>query len=313
MNSIHNVDSLIWIKEEKIKDNGEDSLCFDCVSRPGAIMMSVFDGCGGSGARKYPIFGDKTGAYLGSKIVSGVVHGWFKSLINIQNESEWSEQLKELIVNAMTKYKNCVKSTSKIKGTIRKEFPTTMATIILKEEKSVCRGHFMWAGDSRAYVLDNRGLHQVTDDDVNTKDAMSNLKDDGVLTNVISLSKDFHINRITRDVGMKSIMICATDGCYGYLESPMHFEYLLLDSLMKSNNPSQWREEIRKYLSTVSGDDFTMILTIYGFGNFIEVKNNFKTRKEYLEKAYISQWSKAEEENRNKLWLQYRKELSKNE
>jgi len=93
--------------------------------------------------------------------------------------------------------------------------------------------HVFWAGDSRAYLLDPRaGAQQLTTDDIKSgADAMRNLTDDSVMSNCISASADFHINHRAVELEAPFVVLCATDGCYGYLPSPMHFEQLLLSTM----------------------------------------------------------------------------------
>ena len=95
------------------------------------------------------------------------------------------------------------------------------------------------------------------------KDPLENLRSDDALSNCICQDKPFHINVQQMSFNEPIIILSATDGCFGYLLTPMHFEYILLDCLMKSSNCKEWSEAIYKTLSPISSDDFTIGLQNY--------------------------------------------------
>lgn len=80
----------------------------------------MFDGCGGSGARVYDVYGGHTGAYLASRIASGAAYDWF------QNE-EPPAALERDIARALQCYKENASGSSGIRSSMAKDFPTTAA------------------------------------------------------------------------------------------------------------------------------------------------------------------------------------------
>ena len=60
---------------EKIPRNGEDAISYSINGK--ASYVGVFDGVGGSGARRYESRYHKTGAYLASRLVAEEVKKWF--------------------------------------------------------------------------------------------------------------------------------------------------------------------------------------------------------------------------------------------
>ena len=66
-------------------------------------------------------------------------------------------------------------------GSLGKAFPTTASVITGKTNGNKVDVTCYWAGDSRCYMLDANGLHQLTADDLDGQDAMSNLSNDGVM------------------------------------------------------------------------------------------------------------------------------------
>ena len=67
----------------------------------------------------------------------------------------------------------------------------------------------MWAGDSRVYVLYEKGLLQMTVDDLDVSDAMKNLSADGALTNVISSDGNYEVHGKIIGVRTTCIDICS--------------------------------------------------------------------------------------------------------
>ena len=145
-------------------------------------------------------------------------------------------------------------------------------------KNNVINVNFLWAGDSRGYVLDEDGLHQITTDDIDGEDAMSNLSNDGVLKNVASLANDYEIH--TRHIILKkpSVVFCATDGCFGYLSTPMEFEDMLLETLLLSESPNQWKQMLYDKIGLYAGDDYTMSLLAVGFNDFANFERSFKAK-----------------------------------
>lgn len=75
---------------------------------------------------------------------------------------------------------------------------------------------FIWAGDSRGYVLSDMGLAQVTKDDIDDSvDALDNISNDGVLTNVVSADGNYILHSKQIKIKDKIIIFNATDGCFG--------------------------------------------------------------------------------------------------
>jgi|JI10StandDraft_1071094.scaffolds.fasta_scaffold134811_4 hypothetical protein len=273
-------------------------------------VISVFDGLGGSGSTIYEENGEKkTGAYISSRVVATVVLDYFNNLKN-QNttyevNAEIIENLKTQIITALEEKLKLQKyEVSKLKSSLIRTFPTTLALIHCDIEDNKTKLDVIWAGDSRAYVLKpDKGLIQLSKDDLKLdNDPFENLKNDSPLSNMICLENDFKLNHKTYFFENLLLAIVATDGCFGYYSTPMHFEYYLLKTIMDSNNELEFKDKLEQEFSKVSGDDFSLSLTSIFDKNFNEIKEVFRNRFEevyqYFMKDILDLESKIKDLNR---------------
>lgn len=273
MSLLRDLDAHFGFSCEKIPTKGEDSQCEGFCDTAG--VMGVFDGCGGLGAATYPKLGGKTGAYLASRAVAGAVMDWF-SHSQQQNRYDLS-QLQPSILNALSQ---CVQEAeaveSKFRGSMVRLMPTTAALWFMEPRQGKLRAVSVSAGDSRNYILCPQGLLQISVDDLHGEDAMSNLYNDGAMTNVISADGRFSLRQTGYILDYQKspcVLISATDGCFGYLPSPMEFELLLLDTLMEADSIDRWRELLIEQIGAVAGDDQALSAAAFGFGSFQKMKS----------------------------------------
>lgn len=258
-------------------------------------VISVFDGLGGSGSTIYEENGEKrTGAYISSRVVSKVVFDFFNNFKNqnmtVDVNTDFIENLKSQIITALEEKLKLQKyEVSKLKSSLIRTFPTTLALINCDIEESKTKLDIIWAGDSRAYILTaNKGLIQLSKDDLKLdNDPFENLKNDSPLSNMICLENDFKLNHKTYFFENPLIVIVATDGCFGYYSTPMHFEYYLLKSIMDSNSDIEFKYKLEQEFSKVSGDDFSLSLSSIIVKNFNEIKETFRNRFEEVYQYYM--------------------------
>lgn len=307
--SSHNSDTMI-VCGEMIEDRGED---YYIASRSGSRgIIGVFDGCGGSGARRYEEYGDQTGAYISSRSAAAAVNRWFDKfcaedcILSKNTLEDICISIENRIFAALKKINSRVKSRS-LKGSILKDFPTTASMICYTRGEDSLYSAFLWCGDSRGYVLQEQGLVQVTRDDIGEGlDALSNLKNDGRLTNVISADGNFILHGTIIECRKPALLITATDGSFGYFSSPMEFEYMLLLTLAMSSDAEEWCAQIDELLHRIAGDDYTIGIYMYGFTDFSEVKSYFARREEALYSRYLLKWDQADDKERKELWDSYK-------
>jgi hypothetical protein len=88
---------------------------------------------------------------------------------------------------------------------------------------------------------------------------MTNLQRDSVISNAISADTDFRINHRRVPLRAPFVLVCATDGCFGYLRSPMHFEAMLLRTLMDAGSEEGWSTALQEEIAAVTGDDASLV------------------------------------------------------
>ena len=250
----------------KIPDQGEDS---DPILRDGPDLglLGVFDGMGGAGGTVYETpEGRRTGAYLASRIARDVVEQRMLDLL----EPDWHLNGKAAARNLQHSVRQALKqrlqelnpAPSSLRSRLIRALPTTMAVVALQRTQPggpTWAGHVFWAGDSRAYVFESRGASQLSTDDLRDPgDALANLRRDSVVSNALSADTEFHINYRRVEFRSPFLVVCATDGCFGYVRTPMHFEYLVLSHLLEARNTEAWSSALQAEIAAVTGDDAAM-------------------------------------------------------
>jgi len=285
----------IWT--EKIAEKGEDAPATLLIDEEnGTGILSVYDGLGGSGSTPYAV-GQKTftGAYLASRLAMQVAEQTF-----VQQNPEidsFTENLERYLKTAFSlKVAQLDQQRSKLKSKLIRRLPTTIAGVVFKVEEGVSmlenvyHTESFWAGDSRVYAFTQSGLKQISEDNlVESLDAFENLQKDSPISNCICADEEFVLH--TKKIVFKepTVLITATDGTFGYLPTPFHFEYYLLATLHHPLvcNVEQWQEILTFALEMVTGDDMSLSLVTLGYGNdlmnlkvatlgrLIDLKNNF--------------------------------------
>ena len=306
------LDALFCAQAPAIADAGEDSYC--CLREDEAAIVAVFDGCGGLGALRYPGFRDHTGAWVASRLACGAVHDWFRghSADAWKGPQELLGSLNGYLKAALTKGPAFGNSSLMLGGSMVRDFPTTLALALARLEENKLVVHVVWAGDSRVYLLDGKGLAQLTTDDSEETDAFDNLTNDGELTNLLSSDGKYtlHYKRLVLNPQEPVLIFAATDGTFGYIPSPMEMEYTLCRSILEATTVNGLRNKLREKFADTAGDDFALCCMSFFAGSYQGIRNLAANRAERLENEYITRLY-GDRTLGQSLWQEYRRDYER--
>ncbi|MCD7891549.1 MAG: protein phosphatase 2C domain-containing protein [Ruminococcus sp.] len=281
------ISSPIIVEKGHCPNAGEDAYTVNVCSNE-LCYMGVFDGAGGQGSRTHFEIVDHTGAWIASRLAAAASDHYFQ-----RNSFEFSDFSVQKLQNEISDMMHQIKSKyvppSHVVGSLQLTFPTTLSLIAAKSiNAEKIAASYIWAGDSRGYALDQKGLWQITLDDIssNADNALLNIFDDGVLTNIVNADKEFTLHHRRLEFSEPVILLSATDGCFAYFNTPMEFEAALLDTLCQSRTPQEWKNSLFQHIANVAGDDFTLTIACFGFPNFQSLKSYYQSRQREL-KPYI--------------------------
>jgi serine/threonine protein phosphatase PrpC len=305
----------VWT--EKKKGRGEDAPPTALSHRAGRGVLAVYDGVGGAGARSVGSTPDQqevSGAFVASRVAHFALEDWFVTT-RAQRPITDSAGLESAILARLRA--TGITRGSKVIGTMVRHLPTTLAAIeyelIGRDLNLVSR----WAGDSRAYVLDPaEGLHVVTRDDTEETDALNQLANDPPMTNMICADRRFRINEfpLINVVQLPTVILCATDGFFHYVETPAHFEYVLLYTMNMAASLHEWAAQLAEHAQGFSADDASLVIAAFGYPSFPAMQQAFAQRGHALVEKYIAPLHKTGARSkqrqppatRQSLWEEYR-------
>ncbi len=282
----------------------EDSYAYSFNDNGGFI--GVFDGYGEMDLTPYESLDNRTGGYIASRLAAESTVKMFKN-----GNFTFSEMDSIKLSSDLKKY---IEKMKKIfgRGDGRFLLPTTASIVACDYSKQDnILFEYLWAGNSRGYLLDKNGLCQITEDDlVESIDEIS--QETPRVINLINGETDFKINIKTVKTDSPSIAVTATDGAYNAFSTPMEFEYALLFTLNKSKSIAQWENLLQRLIGEFAQDDFTLMLSAFGFEDFKDVKAYFFERTKYMYNQYIEPINLARESNSiseiDEMWDKYKEE-----
>jgi serine/threonine protein phosphatase PrpC len=291
----------------------------------------VYDGLGGAGAATLCHRDDGTAvteAYIASRLTRLVLENWFMELLGLGGDAGASGDPPEMIPPGAVgspedrlcdELRQGLRSVanphrSRVAGSLRRQLPTTLASVEYRLERNdEIALTLRWVGDSRVYLLGRvQGLQQLTLDDTGETDALKLLLSNPPMSNVISADRRFRIKHAERRVVAPAVLICATDGYFGYVASPAHFEHLVLCAIMASQDLEECARQLAHSAAAITGDDASIVLVAIGFGDWQSVQEFHRWRANFLDQQYIEPLRQAEYDGgefvrvREDVWNQYR-------
>ena len=116
---------------------------------------------------------------------------------------------------------------------------------------------------------------------------MANLHQDSVVSNAMSADTDFQVGYRRVALEAPFLVVCATDRCFGYLQTPMRFEHLVLKALLGARSAEAWSRTVQADIAAVTGDDAAM--AVLGVGADLEAfQSLFGPRLAELEETFIA-------------------------
>jgi serine/threonine protein phosphatase PrpC len=242
-------------------------------------LAAVFDGLGGAGAGRAGHTAGGVGrssAWAAAHGARGLVEEWFLDACE-QAPACDPAGLRDHLAGRLVELRGTGRR--KILGTMRRELPTTFAGLAYQVDRCDVRWQALWAGDSRCYLLDPlAGLQQLTRDDTESDDALTLLVEDPPMTNVINAGGTFVVNENRGAVGMPCLFVTATDGFFGYLDTPAEFEHVLLDTLVSAADAADWGDRLAARVASYTGDDASLSAVAFGFADFARLRAAFTRR-----------------------------------
>ena len=265
---------------EKIEGHGEDAPPL-LINKGKACAVGVFDGMGGAGAATCDSsLGDGfTKAYVASRLVAHSMDLFLNN--HLPTDDVLVEDMEAVIKNKLHEEKEAFppKVTSSLRSKLVRDYPTTLAIVTLQEYDKSFQIDSYWAGDSHCYLWTKDGFFQISKDDLEeNNDPMENLHNDSPISNCVCADRDFVIHhKLIKLTKEPIVILCATDGCFGYYQTPMHFEYVLKSCLQKAKNEKQWELLVKEEVLKVTGDDCSFSLMACGFSSFNDLKKAMKS------------------------------------
>ena len=309
------LDFILSFCKDKVPGHGEDNYCYSFCDEAG--LLGTFDGCGGAGAKTHEKYSGHTEAFIASRLCAGAFYDSFRAVF--PNKKGVQELLEQVFVpcvqNRLADYRPPKNENGiKISGSGIRTLPSTAAVALIRPNGDGAEISSIWAGDSRVYLMNGSGLYQLTTDHTSEPDPMVTIYEDGILRNVLCVDQPVRLSCNTINIRGPFVVFAATDGCFGYLSTPMEFEGVLLATLLKSSCVAQWENSLAEIIGSVAGDDHTLCMASYGYGSFEALQAQLRGRYEQLSKDYLAPVAALpvdDIQSRLALWGNYKTEYLK--
>lgn len=278
-----------WL--EKKAGRGEDAEPTVRLHEARRGLVGVYDGTGGAGsapARRLRDGTEQTGAFVASRLARDLVESWYAGVVERGAVASDAEGLRDFLAAAFRdEAEFSLESSAGLKGSLSRVLPTTMALAAFgtleRDGRQLTLVDALWAGDSRTYLLTpGAGLQVLSVDDTRETDALALIRNDQPMDNLVSADRPFRVNHRQVTLDSPGVILTATDGCFGYVKTPAHFEHLVLTSLQASTTLEGWAGEVIEVLSSFTADDASFALAAVGFPSFASLRSAFAERGAFV-------------------------------
>lgn len=272
---------------EKRARKGEDAEPTIRLHASGRGLIGVYDGTGGAGAAVARTTSDGTelsGAWVAARLVRDVVEAWFVDAVTDGDRALETAGLAATLQRVLTDEAESLPTVrTAVRGKLHRVLPTTAACVAFDAGPGGHRVDTLWAGDSRGFLLTpDNGLQVLTRDDTREDDALELIRNDQPMENLIAADRPFRVNHRRFDVASPFVVVTATDGAFGYVRTPAHFEFLILEALQGANTIDDWSARLLAAFAEFAGDDVSFAIAAVGFPSFAALQDQFEARHGYL-------------------------------
>ena len=284
-----------WV--EKVSGKGEDAEPAMRIHRSGVGVLGVFDGTGGAGAasaRLLPDGTDLSGAYVASRLAKEVTEAWGTETLDRGSGPSDPDQLRDRLQRALTDettYPDVPRST--MKGSLQRVLPTTLAATVFRVGEPAVSVDAAVGGRLPGLRSHPRPGPAGADHRRHPRDRRAGpIRNDQPMSNLVCADRPFVINHRRYEIDQPVVLLAATDGCFGYVRTPAHFEHLLLDTMARASGTGSWTIELVESLAAIAADDCSFSLGAFGFGSFEQMQGEFARRLDYLTEVHWAPFTK---------------------
>lgn len=305
------LDCIVEIVHKTLKERGEDAHAYS-FERDDFHAQAVFDGCGGSGSWQYAEYDNATGAFIAAHSMCRAFLAWFDAASPeiLRDAGKMEASFHEMAHSMLSDLKSHC-APMRVSGSLVRAFPCTASVAVMAPGEGSLSVIALNVGDSRVYFLTpETGLVQLSVDDCR-EDPMESLRTSGPMLDMLNADRPFNIKRRQLELKYPCAVITATDGVFGYVRSPMDFESMLLDAIMRSDSFAGFEDVFREKVVSVTGDDSTCVMSFYGWRSFNAVRKALWARHKTI-LSIVNSLDEAMEQDAldtalDKIWDEYRK------
>jgi serine/threonine protein phosphatase PrpC len=276
---------------EAVATRGEDAEpLFVADAGWACLHLAVFDGLGGAGARPVANEDGHTEAYVAARLARDALRELLTHELPCADlgRVDAPERVAAVLREALHAMTDLVQP-SRVISHLKRTLPTTVALASVTRDRDEVVVRALWAGDSRVYALTpTEGLVQLTGDHTRyLRDPFTAPYRESPLANAISADRAFFIDAALHAFRLPMLIITATDGCFGYWPSPMHFEEALLDSMCRARSVEEWRSALEERIGLVAGDDASLVAAAPGVRSLTDLAGGFRDRLARLRAEFL--------------------------